>query len=221
MAQEIPTLSRFASELRSRNVLKPNQYYVEILLPSLLQGEMKTESELASMWCSNAHTPNSTLMTDDNYLEQGTRRKYAYDHDWQNLVLTFYIDQDFMVKKLFDSWKNIIVPNRRKFNYPADYTANSLNLYLLNLENQPTYLYEFRNIFPKDIQSVELNYSSALAPATCTVEFVYETAYSTSLVDGKVIDFSTKPNNFTENYVKIEKNAEVKDYETYIKSLTI
>lgn len=218
MAQDIPTLSRFASEIRTRNVLRPNQYYVEILLPPAL-AEYTTESALASLWCSSAHTPMTTLMTDDNYTEQGTRRKYSYDQDWQNLVLTFYIDQDFIVKKLFDAWKNAILPNRRKFNYPSEYTASSLNLYILNQENQPTYSYEFKNIYPKDIQSVELNYMQASSPSTCTVEFVYETVFSTSLVEGKVIDFTTKPDTNTGTMIKTEKNAEVKDYETYIQSL--
>lgn len=215
----IPTLSNFATELRSRNVLRPNQYYVEILLPKLLENQYKTESSLASLWCSSANTPGSTIMTDDTYLEQGTRRKYAYDHDWQNLVLTFYVDQHFLVKKLFDAWRDAIVPNRRKFNYPSDYTASSLNLYLLDAENNPSYLYEYRNIYPKDTQSIELNYSSASSPSTCTVEFVYETVYSTSYVENKVIDFTTKPEINSNSYVTMTKNAEIKDYETYIKTL--
>lgn len=201
----IPTLSQFTAELRNKNVHRPNLYYVEIMPPPILSGFNK-ESELSSWWCSNAHTPQFTLFTDDNYLEAGIRRKFAYDQDWQNLILNFYVDQEFSVKKFFDAWVNAIIPARRKFNYPADYTADYLNLYILDQQSVPKYLYEFHRIFPKDVHSIELNYSQATTPSTLGVEFVFESVYCTAY-SGDGISFSTKPENIVKPETKIVPNT--------------
>jgi hypothetical protein len=190
---QIPQLSSFMTEIRNRNVFRSNLYYVQLLLPANISQSFRGTAELASMWCSSAHTPQSTIFTDDSYLEAGTRRKYAYDHDWQNLVLNFYVDQDFDTKKLFDEWRSKIVPIRRQFNYPDDYTASYLQLYLINQEGNLVYKYEFSNIYPKDVYAIELNYMQQGSPATFSVEFVYESA-TASAYSGNLADFSTKYN---------------------------
>jgi hypothetical protein len=176
----IPSLSNFAAELRTRNVSRPNLYYAEIIAPGL---ETSQPNSLVSMWCSSAHTPQTAISTNDSYIEAGTRRKYAYDVDFQNLVLTFYIDQDYKIKQFFDDWKQKIVPYNRQFNYPDKYTAEKLTLYILDQTGEPTYMYEYSRVFPKTIQSVELSYANGTSISTFTVEFVFEDVYYTSLIE--------------------------------------
>ena len=183
------SLSNFLSELRTRNISRPNLYYVDIIPPGLSQSANK----LVSMWCSSAHTPQVDIHTNDAYLENGTRRKYAYDHDYQNLVLTFYIDQDYEVKKFFDDWKHKIVSNKRNFGFPNDYTAESLNLYIINQEDANTYKYQYSRVFPKTIQQVELSYSSGIAVSSFSVEFVYEEVYISSLNAKTGTEITNKP----------------------------
>jgi hypothetical protein len=176
-----PTIKDFKATLRERNVSRPNLYYVSIMTPQSMAG---TSSELASMWCSAAHTPHAFISTNDNYIEAGVRRKYAYDVDYQNLVLNFYVDQDFEIKKFFDEWKRRIVPHNRQFNYPDSYTANSMFLYILNQENKETYEYEYTRVFPKTISSIELSYANGNSISGFNVEFVFEDVYFTSLKNG-------------------------------------
>jgi T4-like virus tail tube protein gp19 len=177
----VPTLQNFASTLREKNIARPNLYYVTIVTPNSMAG---TSAELASMWCSAAHTPHTTISTNDNYIEAGVRRKYAYDVDYQNLVLNFYVDQDFEIKKFFDTWKQKVTPYNRQFNYPDSYTADKLSLYILNQENNVTYEYEYSRVFPKTISSMELSYSSGNSIAGFTVEFVFEDVYFKYSKDG-------------------------------------
>jgi hypothetical protein len=199
------TLSQFTAELRTRNVARANQYYIEIVPPMIFSKQIKgfsaTDMNLVSMWCHTAMTPQTNILTNDDYLEAGTRRKYAYDQDHQNLTLSFYVDQQFAVKRFFDQWKQAIVPQRRNFNYPEEYTSDSLNLYLLDSTGKPTYKYEYAKVFPKSINTLDLSYASSTSPATFTVDFVFEEVYYSSIKSG-LIDFTSKPDDAPTLYAK-------------------
>lgn len=208
-----PTLSAFTSELKQRNISKQNQFYIEIMLPPALVGKY-TGNRLVSMWCHSAQTPHTFLMTNDNFIEAGVRRKYAYDIDFQNLVLNFYIDQDYQVKQFFDAWKQTIVPYHRKFQYPDDYTADKINLYILDQTDNPTYKYEYSRIYPKTINSTELSYASGNTIAALNVEFVFEDVYYESLSSDSTSSVkisSSKPEVLTQN-IQSFNNREITEY---------
>lgn len=199
-----PSLSNFTAHIRKNNVFRANQYYIELTTPPLLSELLiadnigPTDISMLSMMCCGASTPFSGITTQDQYLENNTRRKYAYDQDYQNLTLQFYIDQDYTTKRFFDQWKDMIVPNKRSFNYPDDYTAESMNVFILNQAGDSVYKYEYSRVFPKTIQSIDLNYSPANSPATFTVEFVFEEVYhSTIITDTQSIPFKSKPDTIT------------------------
>lgn len=173
-----PTLSQFSAELRSRNIARQNLFYLTITPPPGITGQVN--DKLVSMWCYSAQTPHMFLATNDNFVENGVRRKYAYDVDFQNLVLNFYVDQDFEVKRFFDAWKQLIVPYNRQFNYYDSYTASTMTLHLLNQADEVTYKYEYKNVYPKTINSMELTFSGATNVLDLNVEFVFEDVYYTS-----------------------------------------
>lgn len=196
-ASNIPSLSTFMSELRTRNISKQSLYYIEIVPPKIFGSQTKgfdsTDKNLVSMWCHTAQTPQYGILTEDSYTEAGVRRKFAYDQDYQNLTLSFYIDQEYKIKRFFDQWKQAIVPQRRNFGYPEDYTAQTLNLYILDQMGNPTYLYEYVNIYPKTIQAIELSYASGSPLSTFSIEFVFEEAHYSSLKSGNLVEFTSKP----------------------------
>jgi hypothetical protein len=198
------TLLEFSSELRKRNIARQNLFFVTINLPTGLVG--KVDQKLASMWCHAAQTPHTFLATNDNFVVNGTRRKYAYDVDFQNLVLNFYIDQKFEIKRLFDAWKQLIVPYNRQFNFPADYTAESLKLSLLNQEAKEVYTYTFKNVYPKTINNLELSFSAA-AVLDLNVEFVFEDVFYTSNTYDGSLNTSVPETLITET--PVVKNTEI------------
>lgn len=210
-----PMLSEFTSKLRELNIARPNLYYVEIVAPDLLQ-KTNEEVKMVSMWCSNAMTPQVSIMTNDDYMEAGTRRKYAYDYDFQNLVLQFYIDQKYQNKNFFDDWKQLIVPYKRNFNWPSFYTAPSLKLYILNMADQKTYEYEYLDVYPKTIQSVDLSAAPTMQPSQFSVEFVF-TDYHYTMHEGTQIIKTSKPAYTAAEAVSDEQfNAEVKGLFDYV-----
>lgn len=206
-------LSGFMSQLMSRNVSKPSLYYVEIVPPPMFKKSKVEFSgddlELISLWCAAAQTPQSTILTRDEYVQAGTRRKYAYDQDYTNLTLSFYLDQEYKVKKFFDLWKQAIVPQRRNFEYPDDYTAETINLYIIDQSENKTYLYEYSRVFPKSNNAVELNYANSTTVATLTVDFVFEEAYFTAFNDQGVVTTTSRPIVETKTLPAAVQNKEV------------
>ena len=139
------------------------------------------------MYCHAAMTPGINIMTNDNYIEVGIKRRVAYDYDIQNLTLQFYVDSDYEVKDFFDKWMKKIVGNRRNFEYANDYTADVLVVNILSLEktddeneNKTVYKYLYRNIYPKTIQPIDLN-NAANGVTTFTVDLVFETVTAEAL----------------------------------------
>lgn len=177
-----PTLSNFVSELHNRNIARPNLYYVDIIPPRALSGT--TDNNLVSMWCHTAMTPQVTILTQDTHTEAGVRRKYAYDQDYQYLTLGFYIDQAFDIKMFFDKWKHAVVPQKRNFGYPIEYTADNLIVYILDQTDKVTYKYEYYKVFPKSVSAVDLSYANGNATATFTVDFVFEECFFSKMSGG-------------------------------------
>lgn len=175
------TLSQFTSELRNRNVAKSSMFYAEIVAPSLIQSDLNS----VSLWCDMAQTPQSTILTQDNHIEAGVKRKYAYDQEYTNLTLDFYIDQEYKIKHFFQKWKDLTVPTNRNFGYPRDYTVDRLNVYAINAEGTAAHRYEYLNVFPKAINATELSYENTDAVAKFSVDFVFENVNSVHYLNGR------------------------------------
>ena len=191
------TINEFTAQIHNRNIARPTLYHVSIIPPTTMTSSI-SQSDLASMWCSQAATPDIQVYTNDNYIENGIKRKYAYDYDFSDLTLNFYIDQDYSIRNFFDKWIKKIVPYQRRFNYPDDYTADKLFLTVINQNDQDTYKYMFNRIYPKMMGPVELNYSSGTQISTFQVSFVYESFDYAQIDPDTNTETATSVVNYTE-----------------------
>lgn len=175
----MPTLSEFSARIRQTNVHRPYLYYVEIVLPLSMQAT-KDEQDTLNLYCHSAQTPQLQIYTDDDYMESGIRRKLIYEYDYQNPVLSFYVDQNFVTKKIFDRWKQMMISNRRNFQWQTDYLSSQMIVHIVDIAGKETYSYTYKNVYPKSVHSVDLNYQSVGQPTTFAVEFVFETVLTSS-----------------------------------------
>ena len=176
------TLKDFAAELTNSNIARPYLYYVDIVLPPALIGEDKingAELRRISLFCAGAATPQLNFYTNDNYNEAGIKRRVIYDYDYQDLMLQFYVDQNYTVHKFFDKWKEAITNSRRNFSYPEEYTATSIDVHLIDMQGNVKHSYSFKNIYPKIINSVSLGYGMN-GISVLPISFVFETVTSSS-----------------------------------------
>jgi len=168
------TLSEFSSRIKTLNVVRPYQFYVEIAKPSTLVQSGEGDMELVNMFCSAASTPMRTMTTKHNYDEAGINRKYVYDYNFTNLILSFYIDQTFNVKNFFDSWFSAMVINKRNFGYYDDYVSEFINVNIINQQSLETYSYQYNKAIPIMHNQIILQHD-AKGQASFNVEFAYET----------------------------------------------
>jgi len=130
---------------------------------------------MINMFCSGASTPFVNMYTNDDYNESGIKRKYTYDYDYQNLLLQFYVDQNYDTKAFFDDWIKKIVPNNRKFEYYEEYRSPLIKVSIINTAGSETYKYIYEYAVPKTVSNIDLTYSGTGSVSTFTVEFVFET----------------------------------------------
>lgn len=172
-----PPLNKFSASLRATNISRPYLFYVEITLPPGLAttGSVSmTDVETLNLFCHGAQTPFTQMMTNDNYFEAGIKRKYIHDYDYQDLMLQFYVDQSYLVQKFFEKWKELIVNSRRNFSYPDDYTSETVKLHMIDLEGNSNFVYTYKRVVPKVINSISLDYGSN-GIMSLPVSFVFET----------------------------------------------
>jgi hypothetical protein len=187
-------LSSFNSQIRNTNIARPYLFFAIITLPpDLVQFSSKFDTNKLSLYCHGAQTPMINFMTNDNYFEAGVRRKYVYDYDYQDLMLQFYVDQDYSTFKFFDKWREIITKNRRNLSFPDSYTAETLNLYMIDLKGIVKHSYSFKRVVPKIINSISLDYATN-GIMSLPVSFVFESIENgpipanTSITDQVITD---------------------------------
>ena len=134
--------------------------------------------------CYEASLPTSSLATaevKDNY--QGVSQQFAHTRFYVDSSFSFYIDKDYRVLKVFEGWMNYISGGAlqdendqaffRRMRYPETYKCD--NLYISKFDKNLTkkITYQFKNAFPKAIQSIPVTYGQAEV-LRVTVTFAYD-----------------------------------------------
>jgi len=161
---------------------------------------LKTDiRERLFFFCDGASMPGRTITDETNDQLYGPERSIARGVSYDDITLTFYMDQNMAEQVLFKSWQNMAIsPNTYNSNYYDEYTG-SIDIYPLvalsdgtipradanetPAQGEPlaratlganfTHLVE---AFPKSIAPVDLSYSNNNAIAKLSVTFSYRYA---------------------------------------------
>ena len=170
-----------------------NQYQVDVTLDNgeLISGIYRLTG-ITPDWfvrnigiaCYDATLPTSSFATaevKDNF--QGINQQFAHTRFYVDSSFSFYIDKDYRVLLFFEGWMDFIsgaanVDERdkrfyRRFRYPDSYKCDGIQItkFDKNLDRKLTY--EFKNAFPKSIQSIPVSYGQAEL-LKVTVTFAYD-----------------------------------------------
>lgn len=126
-------LSKFLTAVRTTDFAFKSKY--KVMLPSsvgitsttqLSTGKMTAET--ISLFCENAEMPGLMFGTTPFRVYGPTfERPTQISYGGENMTLTFLVDQEFDVKKYFDSWMRIIAdPAKYQFNYPDKYLSSGI-----------------------------------------------------------------------------------------------
>jgi hypothetical protein len=132
--------------------------------------------------CESAQLPGRSISTfEHGMIRHAIKRPYGYIND--DVTLTFYVTNDFYIKKLWEAWLNTVVNDvNDKIGYRDDY-AQDIVISVLNLNHNEIHQVTLTKAYPITINAIELNNGSENELMRLTVTLTYE-------------DYTTKSNNF-------------------------
>ena len=166
------TISEFAGKLATFGLASPNKFKVEFFNIPVLDANRQLD-----FMCEQVDIAGRSVQSVMN-LEYGIRREIAYNAPAYNpLNLTFICTGDFKEKRILDQWNNLIVDSTRGFDvaYYDDYAKNcSLKVTSLAQDGvTENFSITYKEVYPKSVQSVQLNHSTQNTVLRVNAEMQY------------------------------------------------
>jgi hypothetical protein len=192
-------INQFISEVKTGALARTNRFGVEFTPPAGINpGNLRK----ILLFCDTVQLPGINYSTVQNRTF-GEFREVPYEKLYEPINLTFYVDNDMMVKKMFDDWMSLISdPNTRTYSYYDTYIAKKFTIEVQDINDKTRYQIELFEAYPKNMNAVNLdNASKDVMKLTVNMQYKYWTATPIEpLADGQkiptsLIDKLTK--NFT------------------------
>ena len=195
-------LKDFISQVKKGSIARNNRYAVIFTPPARVNpGALQK----VLLFCDQIQLPGVNYSTTQNRTF-GEFRETPYEKLYDNLTMSFYVDNDMKVKGLFDDWIGSIQdPITRKFSYYNDYISN-MTIEIQDLQNKTRYEMTLWECYPKNISSIQLDYANKdFMKMTVSMQYKYWTSTTISpLADGQKI-----PTNFidklTQNFTGFQE----------------
>ena len=185
-------------DIKSRllNVAQTSQYRLTLSVPAAVRSKLPNLGSLdfdnINLSCSEANLPGSSLATHDVTNDyHGVTERMAYRRIYDDVLgLTFYVDRNYNVIKLFERWIDYIsgITDTERFkspftnqrvSYPKTYKRD---IFLSKFERdhfsnestlpKVTFDYTFIQAFPRDITAIPLSYEQGQI-LKCNVSFSF------------------------------------------------
>lgn len=169
-------LNEFISKVKSTGLAKTNRYKVNITSPISMRPFMGS-SRLISLFCEETSLPGLNIATTEHNV-MGEHRQFPYMKNYDNVSMTFYIDNDFEVKGFFDNWLKYISDDSSKItSYYSDYISPTIEIDVLPMGSEsPTHTVILHEAYPKAISSMMLSANSRdVAKVTVSMNYKYHT----------------------------------------------
>lgn len=110
--------------------------------------------------CENANLPGRTFATTEQKIGSNPIEKYPYLTTYNDMDLTFIVDDDMQQKVFFDAWLNYINPQYNyNFRYKGDYvTTITINQY--DVTGQLSYSVNLIDAYPVSVNQMDLDWGS-------------------------------------------------------------
>jgi len=155
------TLKEFISQIRD-GMARPNHFSVELTLPQILASDdlIKPKMNKIMLFCEQAQLPGVSF-TSAQIRSFGEFKEVPYEKLYEPVSLTFYVDSDLTVKRLFDKWINAIQDtSKRTYRYPDEYLTKSITIFVHDIENNKKYSCELHDCYPKAVSPIQLDYNA-------------------------------------------------------------
>jgi hypothetical protein len=118
------SINEFKSSF-TKDLARANRFDVFVPIPLVLLPYFKSTRTL-KFRCESAQLPGKSFATIEQKFGSAPVEKFPYMTNYQDIDLTFLIDDDMQQKLLFDGWMNYISP---VYNFNFRYKSNDLSPY--------------------------------------------------------------------------------------------
>lgn len=166
----------FVSNVKA-GVAKPQYFTVQLKLPADLDGAFRQHMPKVILFCDQAQIPGLSFST-AQVRSYGEFKEVPYEKLFEQVNLSFYVDSDMIVRKLFDNWVGLIQnPVTREFNYPKYYISDTVDIIVSDVENQDRYKVTLHKVYPKAVSPIQLDYSAKdVMKLQVTLSYQYATS---------------------------------------------
>lgn len=151
-------LKEFISQVKNGGVMKTSRYSVFMSPPSAISGGVGDLRKLL-LFCSEVQLPGVNVST-TQIRTFGEIREAPYERLFDNINMTFYVDQAMEVRYFFDKWVNAIQDtNTRTFNYYNDYVTD-IRIFVEDARDDSRYKITLKECYPKSISAMTMGYDT-------------------------------------------------------------
>lgn len=193
----------FISEIKKGALARSNRYAIMFTPPTNAQkayigGVEPNTLKKAILFCDQIQLPGLNLSTVQNRTF-GEFRETPYEKLFDNITMSFYVDNDMKVKSLFDNWMGAIQdPVTRTFRYYDQYTTD-MTIEVQDINDKSRYQVKLFECYPKTIGAIQMDYAAKeVMKLSVTMQYKYWTSEPKSplpnnqAVSGSLIDKFTK-----------------------------
>jgi hypothetical protein len=156
------TLNEFIASVKTEGMMQTNRFSVDFALPLVLRSSKNPfpgDLEKVLLHCDAVTLPGMSIST-QQARTYGEFREMPYERLFENITLSFYIDNTMDAKALFDIWIHSIQdPVTRQFNYYKEYITD-MTIYVEDKEDEERYNVKLFECYPKSITSIQMDYSA-------------------------------------------------------------
>ena len=152
------TINDFKSSFKT-DLARPSRFDVQINAPLALVPYMGDVRRLTYR-CDSAQLPGRTFATAEQKIGSNPVEKFPYLTTYNDMDLTFIVDDDMKQKVFFDQWLELINPS---LNYNYQYKQNYATIITVNqydVTNKLSYSVDLYDAYPISMNQLDLDWSS-------------------------------------------------------------
>jgi hypothetical protein len=174
--------------------MRTSRFAVTMQTPRSLGSSVKDLRKIL-LYCDSVNLPGINLET-TQAKTFGEYREMPFNKLFDNINMSFYVDNSMHVKRMFDSWMGAIQnPTTRNFNYYKDYTTD-ITIEVFDVADRSRYQVVLYQCYPKALNPIQMDYAGKdVMKMTVSMNYKYWISSSIS-VNAKP---STTTNGSTSN----------------------
>ena len=126
-----------------------------------------------TLLCESVSLPGYQINTFDYPFEAVLNSvKVPNGYTYEDVQCTFIVTNDYVIKRIFDTWKKTIITDEFRLNYARAYERD-VKIASLNQRNEKKYEITLENAYPITVASIDLNNGTSNEITKLQVTFTY------------------------------------------------